>query len=117
MKSTLDNIISSPALLTDIVNEIDKFSIMLNTHLNIFAKSSFKRIRKLNPQILLFFMSYVNGSSMSYRTALNYLKDEKIIDITEQSINEKMQIIDYSHFDKINEQLNNYIFSQKINVT
>ena len=110
MLSTLDNIESSPTLLNDVVNDINLLSSFIKKEFSFALKNNFKRKRKLSPQLLLYIITKVIGSAKSYHTVLDSLKLEKIVNIKEQSVNEKLQQIDYSEIESFNTKLCTYVF-------
>ena len=78
------------------INSPDSLTSILTNTLTNLQKKHFKRQRKLTSSLLLYTMLNVNGSSDSYQTVLDQLKTDKIIDITKQSVIDKIQEIDFS---------------------
>jgi hypothetical protein len=111
MLSSLDNIKTNPLLLSSVVSKFTDFSNVLHNLLTYFNSINFRRNRKLNASLLFYIMSQVNGSNNGYATALNNCKIENIINITEQSVNEKLHQINSSNFLTVNDKLNEYIFN------
>ena len=109
----MDNIDKLPNLLNDISNKYQSLTSILTNTLTNLQKKHFKRQRKLTSSLLLYTMLNVNGSSDSYQTVLDQLKTDKIIDITKQSVIDKIQEIDFSEFNIINDDINKHIYSDK----
>lgn len=111
MLSSLDNLKQIPLLLSSVVSRFNDFSTFLHSLLTNFNSINFKRSRKLNASLLFYIMSQVNGSNDGYATILNNCKIDNIVNITEQSVNEKLHQIDSSNFLIVNDKLNEYIFN------
>lgn len=112
---TLKDIASFPNSLDGIVDDINIMSSFLNKEIRTSLSDNFKRKRKLTPELVMYIISRVNGSSHSYNTILNEFKINGIVSVTEQSVNEKLQLIDNSNFDLLNRKLCEYIYSKKQN--
>lgn len=105
MRSTLDNVTASPELISDIVDNIFQLSDIIRDQLEDIRLKYFKRIRKLTPEILLYIICVVSTTSESYHTVLDRLKNNGVIDIKEQSVNEKLQQIKYDDIEVINNKI------------
>ena len=71
-------------------NISDQLSDIIRDQLEDIRLKYFKRIRKLTPEILLYIICVVSTTSESYHTVLDRLKNNGVIDIKEQSVNEKL---------------------------
>lgn len=113
MLSTLDNITPSSDLIRDIADNIYKLAEFVNIQLNDTLLMYFKRTRKLTPEILMYIICIVNSSSNSYHTVLDKLNNDNIVNIKEQSVNEKLQQINYIDIENINNKVRDYIYPGK----